>query len=159
MIPSPRMPWPSDDELADLVRRFQLQTLPKSEWTHAAHLAVGAWHVHTHGPDDAVDRLRSGIQALNASHGTANTDTSGYHETITRCYVTLIAAFLSHAPAYRGVAESVQLLLSSPLAARDALLAFYTTEALFSVEARRGWVPPDRHPLALAPTPTHDRVN
>ena len=147
------MPWPSDDELVDLVRRFQSQTLPKSEWTHAAHLAVGAWHVHTYGADDALDRLRRGIQALNASHGTANTDTSGSHETITRCYVTLIAAFLSQAPAYRGVAERVQLLLTSPLAARDALLACYTTETLFSVEARRGLVPPDRQPLPLPLTP------
>jgi hypothetical protein len=146
------MTWPSDEELALLVTRFRSQTLPKHEWTHAAHLSVGAWHVHAHGPDDALGLLRSGIQALNASHGTANTDSSGYHETITCAYVTLIASFLSQAPGWRGVAENVQQLLASPLAARDALLAYYTTETLFSVQARRDRVPPDRQPLALATT-------
>jgi hypothetical protein len=144
------MPWPSDDELADLIRRFQSQTLPKSEWTHAAHLVVGAWHVHVYGPDEALDRLRTGIQELNASHGTANTDSTGYHETITRSYVMLIAAFLSCGPEGHNVAGRVRLLLDSPLAARDALLAFYTTGVLFSAEARRSWVQPDRQPLALA---------
>jgi predicted dehydrogenase len=140
------MPWPSDEELALLVTRFRSQTLPKQEWTHAAHLSVGAWHVHTHGPDAALVKLRDGIRTLNESHGTDNTDSGGYHETITRAYVTLIASFLSQAPAWRRVAENVQQLLASPLAARDALLTFYTAETLFSVQARRDWVPPDRRP-------------
>jgi hypothetical protein len=45
------------------------------------------------------------------------------------------------------VAENAQQLLVSPLAARDALLTFYTTETLFAAQARRDWIPPDRQPL------------
>jgi hypothetical protein len=45
------MAWPTRGELDDLVARFRARTIPKSEWTHVAHLAVGLWHVHTHGPE------------------------------------------------------------------------------------------------------------
>ena len=48
----------TDTELEDLVRRFIERTLPKAEWTHAAHLAVGSWHVCRYGRDDAFARLR-----------------------------------------------------------------------------------------------------
>ena len=41
----------TDAELEDLVRRFAERTLPKAEWTHAAHLAVGLWHVSRYGRD------------------------------------------------------------------------------------------------------------
>ena len=76
----------SDAELDAFVRWFRERTLPKWEWTHAAHLAVGTWHVHRYGVRASVDLLRDGICTLNQSHGTANTDSGGYHETITRAY-------------------------------------------------------------------------
>src|SRR5688572_21330050 len=39
----------TDTELDDLVMRFVERSLPKAEWTHAAHLAVGLWHVRRYG--------------------------------------------------------------------------------------------------------------
>jgi hypothetical protein len=144
------MAWPSDADLADLVSRFTSQTLPKGDWTHRAHLAVGAWHVSEFGPDRALALLRSGIQTLNDSHGTANTDSGGYHETMTRAYVVLIAEVLRRMPTTDAdLSGRVRELLASPLAARDALLAYYSKGRLFSVEARREWVEPDLSPLGL----------
>src|SRR5690606_29734789 len=81
--------------LEDLVARFLPGTLPGEEWTHEAHLAVGLWHVHRYGAEEAIDRLRAGITALNARHGTPNTETRGYHETITVAYVRLLDQFLN----------------------------------------------------------------
>lgn len=146
------MSWPSDEQLEDLVARFHARTLPKSEWTHQAHLAVGMWHVHGLGPDEALIRLRSGIRCLNDTHGTPNTDSSGYHETITRAYVLLIAAFIADRDG-QAAAVCAQRLLASPLAHRDALLAYYSKELLMSVQARRGWLEPDRSPLTSARRP------
>jgi hypothetical protein len=133
--------------LDDLIRRFQACTLPKAEWTHQAHLAVGAWHVHRYGAVDAMTRLRDTIRRLNESHGTVNSATSGYHETITHAYVTLLAEYLSR-PDDASLAERVAQILESPLAARDALLRFYSREALASEQARGGLVPPPV-PLSL----------
>ena len=142
------MSWPSPSELESLVACFHARTLPTSEWTHLAHLAVGTWQVHAEGPERGLATLRRGIQLLNQSHGTANTDTGGYHETITRAYVLLIEEFLRSCGA-GDLAGHIQTLLASPLASRDALLTYYSKARLFSVEARREWVDPDLAPLSI----------
>jgi hypothetical protein len=142
------MPWPTSDELDDLVARFRARTLPKDEWTHVAHLAVGTWHVYTHGPEPALELLRTGITRLNEAHGTVNDDSGGYHETITRAYVRLLSDFITTQPGL-AAADCVQALVVSPLAEKTALLRYYSRESLRSVAARRGWVEPDIEPLSL----------
>jgi hypothetical protein len=136
----------TDAELEDLVRRFSERTLPKPEWTHAAHLAVGLWHVCRYGRDAALSRLRVGITRLNESHGTVNSATGGYHETVTRAYVYLLDAFAARNPD-KTPAERVTKLLNGPLADKKALLRFYSRERLESVQARLGWAEPDLAPL------------
>jgi hypothetical protein len=142
------MSWPSAVELHRLAADFQSRALPKTEWTHAAHLAVGAWHVDRYGPAEAQGRLRAGIRLLNDAHGTPNTDTGGYHETITRAYVALIADYLATARS-PSLDESVRTFLAGPLAEKTALLAYYSKDLLMSVRARREWVHPDRQPLPM----------
>jgi 1-acyl-sn-glycerol-3-phosphate acyltransferase len=145
------MLWPTASELDDLAARFRARSLPAAEWTHVAHLAIGAWHVRRYGADGALRRLRSGIRRLNEAHGTPNSDTRGYHETVTRAYVELIAAFLAKRPRDEAPDASVRALLASPLAGKDALLAFYSRDRLLSTAARRRWTEPDLHPLSVAP--------
>ena len=142
------MPWPTTDQLDDLVGRFRECTLPKSEWTHGAHLAVGTWHVHRHGAVAALELLRAGILRLNESHGTVNDDKGGYHETITRAYVLLLSEFLRERPGVPA-ADCVQALLVHPLMAKTALLRYYSEKALLSVAARKAWVEPDLLPLPV----------
>jgi catechol 2,3-dioxygenase-like lactoylglutathione lyase family enzyme len=133
-------------ELDALVTAFRAATLPRARWTHAAHLAVGTWHALELPADAALAAMRTAIVRLNESHGTANTDTGGYHETVTRFYLTVLARF---AAAHRGLsrAEIVRALLAGPLADRGYPLRFYTRDHLMSVAARRAWVEPDLQPL------------
>ena len=135
--------------LDDLVARFLACSLPHSEWTHQAHLAVGAWHVARFGPDEALARLRAGIRQLNDSHGTPNSATRGYHETVTRAYVLLLAEFLDSVPPPTPLFERVKQLFTSELADKEALLRFYSRERLMSSEARATWIEPDLLPLRL----------
>jgi len=151
------MAWPTTAELEDLVLRFRRRKVPHAEWTHLAHLAVGTWHVRRYGKEKALPKLRRGIRRLNDAHGTPNSDTRGYHETITRAYVHLIAEFLATRPQDATTADCAQALLGSPLAERDALLAYYSKERLMSVAARRAWVEPDRVPFALRSSPQSAR--
>jgi hypothetical protein len=132
--------------ITDLIKRFSDCTLPKGEWTHEAHLIVGAWYVHQYGPADALSELRAGIRRLNEHHGTANTMTNGYHETVTAAYVQVLAAFLASST-HAQLEDHIALLLSGPLADKDLLLRFYSHSLLFSVRARREWVEPDIAPL------------
>lgn len=139
------------DRLDDLVARFHAAVIPHAEWTHTAHLTVGAWHVDRHGPEEALARLRRGIRTLNDTHGTPNSPTRGYHETITRAYVTLLADALAAFPVATPLPERVARILASPLAEREVLLRFWSRERLMSPAARAEWVEPDLAPLRLPP--------
>jgi hypothetical protein len=72
-----------------------------------------------------------------------NSDTEGYHETITRVFLHGVRLFLSEADPHEPVHELVNELLLTPMGRRDWPLRFYSPERLFSVEARRKFVPPD----------------
>ncbi len=122
------------------------RTLPKAEWTHHAHLRAGLWHLLQHPDDRALALMRERIRAYNESTGGENTDTAGYHETITRCYLRLIRVFLDSVDAARPVDELAAELIER-CGERDLVLRYYTRAALFSTQARRGWVEPDLAPL------------
>lgn len=117
-------------------------TLPKEGWTHEAHLSTCLWLI-VERPDVLPERDLPGlIRRYNESVGGQNTDTAGYHDTITRLYIRGVRAFL----AARKGGDLLALangLLESPMAPRDWPLRFYSRERLFSVEARRGWIEPE----------------
>ena len=136
----------TDAELDDLVRRFTACAVPRPEWTHAAHLAGGLWHVGRYGRQDALQRLRAGITRLNESNGVVSSATGGYHETVTRAYVDLLAGFAAQ-HADKTAAERVTALLADPLSDKKALLRFYSRPLLESSAARLDWVEPDLAPL------------
>ncbi|MFO0898161.1 MAG: hypothetical protein U0836_12115 [Pirellulales bacterium] len=129
-----------------LVEQFVARTLPKSEWTHHAHLQVGLWHVLEHGPDDALRLLRGRIRAYNEATGGVNSDQSGYHETITRFYVQRIAWFLRQRDAAAPIDELAEALIAE-LGDKRLLREFYSRERFESAAARREWVEPDLRPL------------
>lgn len=125
-----------------LAQQFIARTLPKSQWTHETHLRVGLWHVLHHGEQKAMDLLRERIHAYNESVGTSNTETSGYHETITKFYVMKIDRFLATADRTLSIDElAVQLL--ARYGGRDLPLTYYSCGLLFSTQARLHWVEPD----------------
>jgi hypothetical protein len=132
-------------EVAAFIDAFEARRLPKDRWTHEGHLAAGLWYVWHFGATQALERLRVAIRDHNTSVGTANTDSSGYHETITRLYVEAIDRLRS---ASQGCTfeEILAKLLSSPMAKSEWPLSFYSRDRLFSVHARREWVPPDEPP-------------
>jgi hypothetical protein len=119
------------------------RTLPKAEWTHEAHLASCLWLCRER-PDIAPEADLPGIiAAYNESVGGVNSDTEGYHETITQTYVKAVRDHLALRPAGESLFESVNALLFSERGRRDWPLRFYSRDRLFSVEARRTYVPPD----------------
>ena len=122
------------------------RTLPKAEWTHEAHLRAGLWHVAGHGAVAALELLRARIGIYNESVGTENTDTSGYHETLTRFYVTVIDRFLASADHSLDL-DALAARLIAAHGDRRLPLRHYSEARLFSVVARRSWVEPDLKPI------------
>lgn len=137
-----------------IATRFQARTLPRAEWTHAAHFAVALWLLR-HRPELAsAEEMEPMIRAYNDSVGTANTDSSGYHHTITVASLRLAAEVMAQHDPAAPLAEVLAALLASPAGRSDWLAAYWSPERLFSVAARRGWVEPDLAPLpGTVPTP------
>jgi adenylate kinase family enzyme len=141
--------WFGDDAIG-LGPRFEACAIPARAWTHAAHLTVGLWHVARYAREDALARLRTGIRRLNESHGGVNSETRGYHETITGAYVVLLAQFLEGREDGESLGDVVTRLLEGPLAARDMLFRFYSRDRLMSTEARATWLEPDLRAIDLS---------
>jgi hypothetical protein len=137
------------------VRRVGLglldRSLPRAEWTHEAHLAACLWLLRERPDIDAPRRLPGIIAGYNEAVGGRNSDSEGYHETITQAYVALVGRFVAAEDRGQPLVELVNALLGSALGHRDALLAYYSRDRLFSVEARKRWIEPDLRPFASQP--------
>jgi hypothetical protein len=136
----PFTPFHSNDEIAVIARGLADCTLPKSAWTHAAHFASALWLFHAEV--ECLREMPGMIRAYNEATGVANTDTSGYHETITMASLRAARAFLREDPT-RPLFETCNALLNSPLGESNWLLAYWSRPRLFSIEARRAWLDPD----------------
>jgi hypothetical protein len=116
-------------------------------WTHEAHLATTIYLLLRRPDIDADKQLPRLIARYNESVGGVNSDSEGYHETITRVFLHGVRLFLEQANAGEPLHQLVDRLLLSPMGRRDWPLRFYSPERLFSVEARRHFVDPDLRAL------------
>ena len=138
------IPFTCDAEIIAVGEGVVARTLPKRDWTHAAHFAAAVWLIAGQSALDPERDMPRLIRAYNTATGVANTDSEGYHETITLASLRAVRAFLAGLPDSRlPLYVACNALLATELGRRDWLLAYWSRERLFSVEARRGWVEPD----------------
>jgi hypothetical protein len=140
------MMFNSDDEIAAIGRGMLDQSLPKPQWTHAAHFAAALWLLARRPDFNAFRDMPGFIRTYNEATGVANTDTAGYHETITQASLRAARSFLDQDPK-RSLFATCNALMASSLGKSDWLFEYWTRARLFSVEARRRWVDPDLKPL------------
>ena len=142
----PRL-FASDADIEHVGERFLARALPKEEWTHEAHLATTTWLL-LRRPQIDVDRELPGlIRRYNESVGGVNSDTEGYHETITLASIAAARAVLESRPASEPLHEVLDRLMAGPLGRSDWPLAYWTKARLFSPAARLGWLEPDLQPF------------
>ena len=141
------LPYLADEAALDtFLAAWHSGTLPKTDWTHAAHVAVCAARAWDGGTVDEVFlAMKRGIVAYNVAVGTANTATSGYHETLTRFWAGVVVAHLrAVAPPSRLAA--VRSAVEAFGAARGLHAAHYSFDVVADRRARAEWVAPDRTP-------------
>lgn len=139
--------FPTDTHFEALAIRVLDASLPRSEWTHEAHFAFALWMLRYRPDDSAPGAFRSIIISLNEAHGTPNTESEGYHHTIT---VASLGAARAVLHAHSGSAPLIEVLsdlMAGAFGKPDWILVHWSRELLFSVEARRDWVEPDLVPL------------
>lgn len=136
------MPHPfleTHDSFDAFVAAWEAGLLPKAEWTHAAHVAMGACYVVRYG-EAAVDELRRGIKRHNAAVGTLDTAHSGYHETLTRFWAGVVSRLVAGYTDPWLAARHAVLKVGD---ARDLSRAYYSFDVVRDPIARAAWVPPD----------------
>jgi hypothetical protein len=130
----------SDASLDTLLAGFEDGSWPKSRWTHAAHIVVGACYILE--GDSALDRLRTNIPRYNVRQGGANTEDSGYHETLTCFWHGVIRDFIGTLPAGLDRLTVVRQVVEEFAPKRDLFLQYYDFDVVRSREARATWIPP-----------------
>ena len=142
----PRL-FATDADIERIGEGLLSRTLPRAEWTHEAHLAATTYLLLKR-PDVDLDReLRDIIRRYNESVGGVNSDSEGYHETITRTFLHGVRLFLAKADVSEPLHQLVNELLLSPMGRRDWPSRYYSRDRLLSVEARRSFVAPDLRAL------------
>jgi hypothetical protein len=130
------------ESIAAVAEGLRSCSFPAADFHHREHCLVTAYFLLTEPEVDWRAKLPALIKRYNLAMGGANTDSAGYHETITQFYLAAIAGFLQAMPRC-SPEERCQAILGSPLADKDYILRFYSRELLFSTEARHRYVAPN----------------
>jgi hypothetical protein len=145
MAPASDKPTPdflgSRRQLEDFVADWESCRLPRSQWTHAAHVAVAANYAYFLSAEESFEAMRSGILRFNACVGIENTEHSGYHETLTRFWWGTIGAFVAKGKfdtAFSAVCAAVEEYGNE----RDLHRSFYRHDILTDRKARSEWIRP-----------------
>jgi len=127
----------NDDEF---LAAFEARTL--DEFHHRDHIKVTYLYLRRFPLNDALAKVRAGLQALAVAWGAPVDDVEkGYHETMTQAWVRLVQLTLSDC----GGAESADAFCDGQpeLMEKTRLELFYSRERLMTWEAKRGFVEPD----------------
>lgn len=135
-------------EAEQMVEDFKSGKLKAGDFTHERHLVTGLYMLAKHG-DEALPLLRQMLTDFLASAGVPNTDTSGYHETMTVFWLWLLKKeFANENGQVPWNQETLdELIASEKLTHRNIWLRHYSKGRMMSVEARRGQVAPDLIPM------------
>ncbi|HWS89390.1 MAG TPA: hypothetical protein VN282_20620 [Pyrinomonadaceae bacterium] len=133
----------TDEEVLEVVRRFESCELPPADFNHREHLLVALCYLLRLGDAEALARVRSNIGAYVAAHGI---NPSLYHETITVFWLKRVRAYLARAADGLNLAEMTNALAAECGGSR-LIFDYYSKELIDTETARREWVEPDLRPL------------
>jgi hypothetical protein len=138
----------SPSEIDSLIHAFQECSLPRSQWTHEAHLTVALWYLFYDSEQEAINAVRNGIKRYNSVQGIETAKDGGYHETLTLFWVRTIRRYLADESRNRSMVNLANGLIAK-YADRTLPFTYYTRDRLMSSEARINWVEPDLRSLEL----------
>jgi hypothetical protein len=132
----------TEAEILALTTAFLDRTLEKPRWRHNAHCLVTACLLLTRPGMDLERDLPDLIRRYNTATGVENTETAGYHHTITIFYIRTIRAFLATLPPSTGLEDACNAMLNSPIGDKTYVENHYQSDVLWSKKARQTWITP-----------------
>ena len=128
----------TEEEIDDVVRRFETCSYTPEEFVHARHLTVAAWCFATMGSEAAREKMRAGLRKFIAHHGK-----NGYHVTITEFWLERVGQLVA---GLREREENLVPLVNSVVercSDKNLVYEFYSRERIASAEAKAARIEPD----------------
>lgn len=136
------MKYETENEILEIVRKFENGTIARDKWRHAEHLTVAFYYIRNSvSLTEATDKMRGGIFNLLKSFGIDLEKEMPYHETMTQFWMNAVNELAKTQNGY-SVVEMTNSILET-LGDKDLPLRFYSRELLFSDAARKEFVEPD----------------
>lgn len=135
--------------LEKFVADWESGILPKTRWTHGAHVAATAFYAFDHTPEGVYERMKKGILHFAGCVGIQNTETSGYHESLTRFWANRLSEFVRRGQ-FSSRLEAARAAIAEFGEDRDHYRLYYSFDVAHDRRARREWIAPDRQPPVSA---------
>jgi hypothetical protein len=136
------MKYKTEDEIVDLVSRFETGTISREDWRHAEHLIVALYYIcNSPGLSDAYKKIRRNLLNHLRAIGVDFSKEMPYHETITFFWMRMVLKYKESKNGY-SIIEMIRELLET-CGDKDLPLKYYSRELLFSERARSEFVEPD----------------
>lgn len=134
----------NDEEVEEVLRKFEGCSLSPDEFNHRPHLTVALCYLLRLPEEEATERMRQSIRGFVGHHALPP---DVYHETLTAFWMKRVRSFVVRA----GAAGRPLFELANELAkecADSRVVYEYFSKGLLDTEAARaGWVEPDLKPL------------
>jgi len=125
---------------------FEACRIAAGLFDHRAHIRLAYIYLAEHDPDAALALMRSALLGFLRHQ---QIDLSNYHETMTQAWILAVRHFMEISPACGSSDAFIEcnpIMLDSRI-----MMTHYSTEVMFSPEARTCYVEPD-----LEGIPRHD---
>jgi hypothetical protein len=128
----------TEEEIEDVVLRFETCSYTPEEFVHARHLTVAAWCFATMESEAARERMRAGLRRFIAHHGK-----NGYHVTITEFWLERVGKLVAE---LREGEDGLVPLVNSVVERchdKNLIYEFYSRERIASTDAKAARIEPD----------------
>ena len=135
----PAVFYEADEEVEEVLRRFESGALSPAEFKHRQHLTVALLYLLRLPEREAHARMRDTILRFLAHH---RLGAGVYHETITAFWLRRVRSFVRGADARRPLHELANELINECADSR-LVFEYFSRELIETNEARSAWVEPD----------------
>jgi hypothetical protein len=130
------VPYHSEAEIEEVVRRFESCEYTPEEFVHSRHLTVAAWYFLHLDEVDAEERMRAGLQKFIRHHGK-----SGYHIIITEFWLRMVKQALRETSSRESFTSRVNHLIRN-LNDKSLIYEYYTQARLAAPDSKASWIEP-----------------
>lgn len=138
-----------DDRI--FLQQFENCTLRFHNWTHRAHVKVAYLYLRRFSLDEAIARMRTGIQRYNTANDVPDGPATGYNETTTQAFMRIIHAVMSEYESVFPTETADEFCDTHPQLLRKHILRLsYSPDQRTHPDAGTKFVEPDLAPLPQA---------